>query len=139
MNNPFKKTWYNINIRRFIQLLMPSFFKRKTFNIYWLAVLHYPLHNLQREFRNFTIAQRNEAYGNSQILVMQERLNNLFDPIQRRIYIENYTLDNAVPLEFHFKVYTPANLPVRNGTPEAVRKFIEQYILVDKFFDVVVL
>lgn len=133
--NKFEKTWYNINVRRYVQMQMPAFFKNR-FNIYWLSVLHYPLHNLQREFRNFTIAQRNEAYGNSQILVMQERLNNMFDPIQKRIYIENYTLNNAVPMEFHFKVFTPEVLPVRNGTPEAVRKFVEQYILLDKFFDV---
>jgi len=130
------KFWFNINVRRFMQYCLPSFLKQKVFNIYWLAACFYPLHNLQLEFRNFTIKVRKTAYGNSQFLVMSENLNDVFDPVQRRISIQCLTLNNAVALENQFSVYIPNFLPYENGTEDNIRNYIKQFVLTDALFNI---
>jgi hypothetical protein len=62
-------------------------------------VLCYPLIELHKTFLEFTLAQREEAYTNSQTLLFTYRLNRRFDTVQQRIYLENHTLNalSAVP------------------------------------------
>lgn len=129
------KTFYNVNIRRYVQRLSTAFDK-STFTVRWLAALCYPLHEHWQVFRSFTIAQRDEGYANSQTGLLEARLNKAFDPILKRIYIVNHTLNYLLPLEYHFTVHIPTVLTY--GNSDSVRRFVSNYVLVDKNFDIVI-
>jgi hypothetical protein len=119
---------YNLNIGRQIQRLFASFEKNE-WNVLWLYCLCKPLIELHQEFLLFSIEQRDEAYANSQTLLLAYRLNRRFDTVLKRIYIVNHTLNNPVSLSIHFSVYVPTTVDA-----EAVRRFVEKYVIVDKSF-----
>jgi hypothetical protein len=122
---------YNLNIGRQIQRLLAGFEKNE-FNVLWLYSLCKPLRNLQEEFTKFSIQQRLAAYTSSQTLLLEHRLNVYFDTVLQRIYIENHTLNNAVPLSTHFTVHIPNTIDA-----EAVRRYTAIYTLADKRFIVI--
>jgi hypothetical protein len=105
--------------------------EKQEFNILWLYVLCYPLIELHKTFLEFTLAQREEAYANSQTLLLTHRLNRRFDTVQQRIYLENHTLNVLSSVPTHFTVYVPQGIDT-----EAVRRFVSKYTIVDKNFDI---
>ena len=125
---------YNINFKRYAQRLM-SATDKNLFWVKWLAVWAGILDNIQSGFRSFTIRQRADCFGNSQTGLLAARLNQYYDPVFQRIYIVNNSFNNPVPLEFHFTVYVPTTLPV--GNINEIHKFIDLYVLLDKYFNII--
>jgi hypothetical protein len=135
---------YNLNIGRQIQRLLSTFDKYKfnpisksmekqEWNILWLYSLCYPLQELHNSFLEFALEQRDEAYANSQTLLLTYRLNRRFDTVLQRIYIVNHTLNSTGVVSIHFTVYVPNLVDL-----EAVRRFVSKYNIVDKNFEIVV-
>lgn len=135
---------YNLNIGRQIQRLLSTFDKYKfnaitksmekqEWNILWLYCLCYPIQELHNNFLEFALEQRDEAYANSQTLLLTHRLNRRFDTVLQRIYIVNHTLNSTGVVSIHFTVYVPNLVDL-----EAVRRFVSKYNIVDKNFEIVV-
>lgn len=131
---------YNLNIGRQIQRLLSTFDKyfmnpvtqsleKQEFNVLWLYALCYPLIELHKTFLEFTLEQREEAYANSQTLLLAYRLNRRFDTVKQRIWLENHTLNATSPAPYHFTVHVPQGIDT-----EAVRRFVAKYTIVDKNF-----
>ncbi len=133
---------YNLNIGRQIQRLLSVFDKYKVnqqtqsiepqeFNVLWLYVLCKPLQELHDAWLAFSLEQREEAYANSQTLLLTYRLNRRFDTVLQRIRVVNHTLNANTALAVHFTVFVP---PTTDA--EAVRRFVSKYNIVDKNFEV---
>jgi hypothetical protein len=135
---------YNLNIGRQIQRLLSVFdkyklnlqtnsYEKQEFNVLWLYCLCVPLQTLHDSFLSFSVEQREEAYANSQTMLLTYRLNRRFDTVLQRIYLVNHTLNApASNLALHFTVYVPAGVDV-----DSVRRFVSKYTIVDKNFAVV--
>jgi hypothetical protein len=55
----------------------------------WISVLLSPLRVLNDQLRAFVSTVRYEMYTNAQVVQLEHYLNDLYDPLDRRIYIED--------------------------------------------------
>jgi hypothetical protein len=125
------KLVYNINFGLQIQRLLPSYLKTLRFHVYWLKSLLQPLQELHYDFRIWSVAQRYESLNSSQSLLLSHNLNEIYDLVQRRIYIVNNYLNVSSAPSYHFTIKIPVGFDV-----EAIRKYVNNYVLADRTFDI---
>ncbi len=125
------KLLYNLNFGLQIQRLQPSYLKTIAFHVYWLKSLLQPLQELHYNFRAWSVQQRFEALNNSQTLLLQHNLNETFDRVQRRILLTNNYLNVNSPPVYHFTVKVPLGIET-----EAVRKYVNKYVLADRTYNI---
>ena len=77
-----------LNIDKLVVLLLPTFL-RKPKLIAWLRMLATPLHKLLYDFQQARTADLYNLAHNSQVCYLRKALNDEFDPLQRRIRIED--------------------------------------------------
>lgn len=98
--------WYRINWDRLVVLQLPTILRQSKMVAFLLALIE-PLKELYQEFLLFRLDQLYEAEINGQVINLERVLNDIFDPVERRIYIsDGETFDPPVFYE-EFK-----NLPV---------------------------
>jgi len=129
-------TYIILNVRRYAQRLVTSYLKSKPF-LTWFWALLMPLDSLQYDFRIFANLTRYKAEASSQTGVLEIVLNKIFDFSKKRIYVQNYTLNNAVPVPYHFEVFIPPDLAF--GSPALVSEIVALFALHDKIFKITVL
>ncbi len=122
---------YNINFGLQIQRLLPSYLKTLRFHVFWLKSLVQPLQELHYDFRVWSVAQRYESLNSSQSLLLAHNLNEIYDRVQRRIYVVNNYLNVGVAPSYHFTIKIPIGFDV-----EAIGKYVNNYVLADRTFDV---
>lgn len=130
---------YNFSVGRWIQWLLPTYFKKRSeaglsFHVLWLHAIAYPLQELHDSWKLWSIEQRAMAKANSQTGVLVYHLNRLYDPVLKRISIVNNTLNNPSVPTYHFTVQVP-NTELINV--EKVQNFVDRFLLVDRTFEVV--
>lgn len=125
------KLVYNINFGLQLQRLLPSYLKTNRFHVFWLKSLLQPLAENHYEFRSWSVLQRYEALNSSQTLLLSHNLNEIYDKVQRRIYIVNNYLNASVTPDYHFTVHVPVDFDI-----ESIRKYVNKYVLADRTFDI---
>jgi hypothetical protein len=78
----------NIDLSKLLVDALPAML-RKPRMLAWLESLIKPIKELYQIFSDFVVLSRAQVGYNSQTIVFEGALNDLFDPALRRIYIEN--------------------------------------------------
>jgi hypothetical protein len=79
---------YQIDFRKLVIWHLPTFL-RTSVRVIWLTVLVNPLLSLYSRLQDFMEESRYKLAHNSQVVYMNAVLNDQFDAVLRRIYIEN--------------------------------------------------
>jgi hypothetical protein len=79
----------NFDVKNYIKQWLIQGIRKDAFMSFVDAVFH-PLAELWNEFSNWRTKQFYDVNISGQTFALQEHLNNLFDPIRRRIYISHY-------------------------------------------------
>lgn len=123
---------YNINVGRWVQMLLPTFEKYNLFWVLWHYCLCIGFKDLHTELLFWMREQTAMAKCNSQTSLLEYHLNRLYDGVLKRIYIVNNTINNVSNPSFQFTVYAPASI-----STDTISKFIDKFKLLDKSFNIV--
>lgn len=85
-------SYFNINYARIGVLMLPTFLRKRLLVAFVKAMMK-PLDNLNANFTAYRESLDTNLY--SQVCYMQGVLNDNFDPLERRIRIQNATLDKS--------------------------------------------
>lgn len=120
-------TIFNIDFATFILQLLPSFLRRIRWHR-WLLALTVPSQDLHAKFLQYRASTNYKLEHTPQVFSMENVLNDAFDPIQRRIYIQDGIYRS--PVRFYDR---SLNSPVRfydAADEEPVRFFDRESLLV---------
>jgi len=137
---------YNLDFVRLVKERIPGDL-RTPFRVLWLYVLIAPVRELYSLFLQFKIVAEREVQITSNQRVLQHWANQYFDPVDQRIIIKDYEvndLDYLFPTAEDMPIYLPdflsaANfdfevcVPLEYQTRETqIRAYIDKYKLVSK-------
>lgn len=80
--------YFDLNLRKLVRSLIPSFLRKAVF-ITYLEVLVYPLHNLYVRLLSKRNTYDYKLSHSSQVFSIESLLNDRYDKVLRRIYIED--------------------------------------------------
>jgi hypothetical protein len=80
---------FRINFKKLAQLLLPTFLRKPVITAFVNAFVQ-PLERLNEQFTLFRVSKEQQMSYNSQVCYLRKMLNDLFDPVQRRITIKQY-------------------------------------------------
>lgn len=109
---------YDINVKRLALLILPTFWRKSVFAALSYAVVS-PLQRLHTQFSQWKVDTLYRVEKNGQVCHLRAVLNDLFDPIDRRITITD-NVENVGHITFyHRNADKGVRLPMR-GSGRAV-------------------
>jgi len=128
---------FNVNLTSVITWLLPSFLRGNAITAL-IKALVLPLQNLHLSLDAFRTQKQYELNITSQVIWLEKMLNNIFDPINEQIYIEDVEADVQVYIAHKYESHRPPYIYHRSESAYPTFIYHRNEVLLQSNFTVMV-